>query len=97
MSLSVHRGKFLTNDSSNPNVSFLVARFFQFWWSWTECVQDTLLTGIEDVAKADQRAVEWNALRDACWWINWRSLLQEGWVRVNGSGWVSVRMSECPS
>ena len=87
----------LTKQSSNANVSFLVLRFFKEWWEWTRDVQGALLEDVGCLARADERAVEWDTLRVVFWWISWRGLLADGEVVVNRYLWVTVGCTGCPS
>ena len=65
-------------------MSFLVLRFFKQWWEWTRDVHGSLLEDVGHLARADKRAVDWDALQVVFWWISWRRLLADVNVVVNG-------------
>ena len=68
-------------------------RFRREWYGWGwgagEAAQ-RLLGDVESLAHVDHRAIEWDALRGALWWLNLRRLMAEGNLIVDGLLWVTA-------
>ena len=81
----------------NENVSFLALRCFKQWWSRTDSTTHKLLEGARQLARVDERAVDWDALAGALWWLDSRTLMGDGKLVVNGPRWVTEGCPSCPS
>ena len=49
------------------------------------------------LARVDERAVDWEALAGALWWLDSRRLMADGELLVNDGMWVIVECPRCPS
>ena len=75
-------------------MSFLALRCFKQWWSSTDRTAQKLLENAGQLARVDERAVEWDALAGALWWLDSRRFMADDGLDVNGMMWVTVG---CPS
>ena len=64
-------------------------RFFKEWcglgWN-TESTIQSVLADVQALARADDIAVEWDALRGALWWLDSRTLMANDNTNVDHHG-----------
>lgn len=78
-------------------MSFLALRCLKQWWDGSSRTAHTLLENTGQLARVDERAVDWEALAGALWWLDSRTWMADGERDVNGDMWVTVSCPSCSS